>query len=70
MPTNDKSFYWLSVKKISAPEFLDVRGPYNTAEEATANRDKIKRSLQGLDGVSAPFVASSKEEAEKRAHLF
>ena len=66
----EEEFYWLSVELISAGDSSEVRGPYNTLEEAIVARERIKLSI-GLSGrVSGPFVASSKQEAISRAPFF
>lgn len=60
--------YWLPYQ-VRPGGTLIALGPFNTREDAMRERDRIKREATN-DYYGIPFLASSKEEAAARVHLF
>ena len=60
--------YWLAFKGENGN--IWVEGPYPDHDTAMAERQRAKLAIRWPGAVSAPMVASSKQEAEERAKFF
>jgi len=60
--------YWLPFSADSGAIWIE--GPFETREQAMAEREKAKSQISPLSKVGSPFVADNKDDALKRAHLF
>ncbi|MGB6063624.1 MAG: hypothetical protein WBG50_02385 [Desulfomonilaceae bacterium] len=65
---NNELKYWLPFRSDHGD--IWVEGPYETRDIAMASREHAKLSVTSPSRYGVPFLASTKEEAEKKADLF